>query len=53
MRPKQTCICLTHSVYEKSENIRVFAKTKPQSIFYHGSAICNKLWNRPTCRCSL
>ena len=33
MRPKQTCICLTHSVYEKRENVYVFAKTKPQSIF--------------------
>jgi len=33
MRPKQTCICLTNSVYEMCENVCVFAKTKPQSIF--------------------
>ena len=53
MRPKQTCICLTHSVHEKCENVCVFAKTRSQSIFYNGSAICNKLWSRPTCCCSL
>jgi len=32
MPPKQTCICLTYSVYAKCENGCVFAKTKPQSI---------------------
>jgi len=32
MPPKQTCTCLTHSVYSKCENGCVFAKTKPQWI---------------------
>jgi len=30
--PKQTCVCMTHSVYAKSENGCVFAKMKLQSI---------------------
>jgi len=32
MSYKQTCVCLTHSVYTKYEKGWVFAKTKPQSI---------------------
>jgi len=32
MPPKQTCICLAHTVCAKFENGYVIAKTKPRSI---------------------
>jgi len=30
MPSKQSCVCLTHSVYTKCENSCAFAKTMPQ-----------------------
>jgi len=46
---KQTCICLTRSVCTKCGSHCVFAKTKPQFNYHHGSA----LKFRNTCRRNL